>query len=89
MKILACLLALSAVPLCCKASDISDLASGYAGAVAAMNRMTVNLQCIDDGKTCVIKDVKDVRAYGGALLVKLNNGEQMVISAGSVTRITQ
>ena len=89
MKILACIAAALALPLTCHASDISDLASGYASAFSAMDRLTVNLVCVEDGKPTIIKDVKQVRAFGGTLLVRLTNGEQMVLSAGSVSRITQ
>jgi hypothetical protein len=89
MKTAIRLFALLVAPLGCNASDISDLASGYASAFAAMDRMTVNLTYVEDGKPRVLGDVKQVRAFGGTLLVKLTNGEQMVLSAGSVTRITQ
>jgi hypothetical protein len=89
MKIAACLLALLAAPLASHASDISDLASGYASAFAAMDRLTVNLTCVEGGQPVIIKDVKLVRAFGGALLIRRNNGDQMVLSAGSVVRITE
>jgi hypothetical protein len=89
MKISACLLALLITTLHARASDISDLASGYASAFSAMDRLTVNLVCVEDGKPSVIKEVKQVRAFGGTLLIRLNNGDQMVLSAGSVTRLTQ
>lgn len=89
MKTAACLFALLATPLVSHASDVSDLAAGYAGAFAAMDRLTVNIVYVDEGKPTILKDVKQVRAFGGALLVKLTNGEQMVLSAGAVTRITQ
>jgi hypothetical protein len=89
MKIAACFLVFLAAPLACNASDVSDLASGYASAFSAMNRMTCNLTCVVDGQSMVIKNVKLVKAFGGALLLRQDNGEQMVLSAGSVVRITE
>jgi hypothetical protein len=89
MKIAVCLLALSAVTLTCRASDISDLAAGYASAFAAMDRVSINLTCVDAGQTIVIKDVKLVKSFGGALLIRRTNGDQMVLSAASVLKLTE
>jgi hypothetical protein len=89
MKTAAVLLAFAVFASTARASDVSDLASGYSSAFAAMDRLTCNIVCIEAGQPATIKDVKLVRAFGGALLVRQSNGNQMVISAGSVVRITE
>jgi hypothetical protein len=89
MKTTACVLALAAILPSLRASDVSDLASGYSSAFAAMDRLTCNIVCIESGQSTIIKDVKLVRAFGGALLIRQSNGNQMVISAGSVVRMTE
>lgn len=81
----ACLLAASSS----RASDISDLASGYANAFLAMNKSTATIAYMDNGQPAVVKEVKEVRAFGGALLLRLTTGDQLILNSGSVTRITQ
>jgi hypothetical protein len=89
MKTAACLLLSFATALSLQASDISDLATGYASAFQAMNKSTVTIAYTDNGQPAVIKNVKEVRAFGGALLIKVNTGDQMILSSGSVLRIAE
>jgi len=89
MKNAAAFLALLLPLAHARASDISDLASGYANAFRAMGRSTVTIAYSDSGQPAVIKNVKDVRAFGGALLLKLNTGDEVILSSGSVLRISE
>jgi hypothetical protein len=89
MKTTACLLVLLAAGFTCRASDISDLASGYASAFKNFEHSSISITYSTDGQTEVLKNVKKIEPFGGALLIRFENGEQMIISAAGVTRMAR
>lgn len=89
MKSAACLLAVLLLCPALRGSDISDLAAGYANAFQALGKSCATVTYSDSGQPVAIKNVKDVRAFGGALLLRLNTGDQLILSSGSVLRISE
>jgi hypothetical protein len=89
MKIGVILFGLCLFTFSASASDLSDLAVGYADAFQAMNRTTVTITYVDSGTPTALNNIKEVRAFGGALLIRLTGGDQMILNSGTVLRITQ
>lgn len=93
MKLIACLLVSLAFAVSSLQADdrtsVSDLASGYASAVHCMDKLTVSIVYSGASQVETIKDVKDVRAFGGVLLIKDYKGYSSVLDASRVIKIVE
>ena len=88
MKIAVCALVFLTTTLTVRASDIADLAAGYAAAFKCLERSTASISYTAADQTSVLKDVKEIRPFGGVLLIRFTNGDQAVLNAAGVSRIT-
>jgi hypothetical protein len=92
MKMIACVLVPLLGVLNCEAreaSDSADLAFGYANAFGCMGKSTVCIAYSNAGQSEIIRDVKEIKSFGGVLLIKVYNGDQQVLDAGRVIKITE
>ncbi len=91
MKIIVCALVSLISILNCNAregSDSGDLASGYANAFQCMGKSSVCVIYSNSGQSEIIKEVKDIKSFGGVLLIKFYNGDQQALDASRVIKIT-
>jgi hypothetical protein len=91
MKITAVVLALLFTTLSSQAregSDASDLAAGYANAFQCMSRTSVSVVYSNSGQPEIIKDIKEMKPFGGVLLVKAINGDQQILDASRIIKIS-
>lgn len=72
-----------------ESSDSSDLAFGYANAFGCMGKSTVCIAYSNAGQSEIIRDVKEIKSFGGVLLIKVYNGDQQILDAGRVIKITE
>lgn len=89
--VLAAVVAMGLTPVGARASECpeaSELAVGYAEAFRAMRRLTVVIHYQAGPQTERLERIKDVQAWGGALLVRDVAGNRQVLDASRVIRIT-
>ena len=93
MRMTLCLAMLAMALSPCSASEGSTsdtlaLASGYARAFQEMSPSSVTITYNGASGLEPIKDVKDIKAFGGALLIRTFTGNQQILDAGRVVRIS-
>jgi len=91
MKILLPALAALLVTGSLQAGDVVDgaaLASGYAQAFQCSGRSTVAIIYQGPLQTETIKDISEIKSFGGVLLVKGYAGSRQILDATRVVKIT-
>lgn len=69
-------------------ADAKALAFSYATAFENMGKSSVSILYANSGQTETIKDVSQITAYGGVLLVKAYGGSKQILDASRVIKIT-
>lgn len=92
MKIALCALVLFLSLMACpasepKSSEAAELAFGYAEAFKDMGRSRVTLFYSNSMQIEVIKDVKEIKAFGGVLLIRIYGGCQQTLDPKRVIKI--
>lgn len=69
-------------------STVSELASGYAAAVAQMSLKSLVIYFQGDGKVVAVRGIRSAKALHGVLLVTFSAGDMMAINAEKILLIT-
>ncbi len=69
-------------------STVSELASGYAAAVAQMSLKSLVIYFQGDGKVVAVRGIRSAKALHGVLLVTFSAGDMMAINAEKIVLIT-
>ena len=88
---LACLLALVSAGLAdppAPPQESRSLARGYAAAFTAMDKSPVSIVYSSQGQIETIKDVTQIAAFEGVLLIRGYGGGKQILDAGRVIKIT-
>ena len=70
------------------ASDTASLAFGYAQAFQCSGRTTMSVVYQNGNDAEVIKDVTEIKSFGGVLLIKGYAGARQILDASRVVKIT-
>lgn len=66
----------------------SELASGYAAAIAQMSLKSLIIYLRSEGKIVPIKGIRLARAMGAVLLIEFSAGDRMAVNAEHIVMIT-
>ncbi len=69
-------------------NEITDLASGYAKAFQALSRQPISIVLRRGDKTVILKDVSNIKNFGGSLLIEIRAGLSYIVNPRDVIVIT-
>jgi hypothetical protein len=80
---------LTGIPLVAEMAESEALASGYASAFANLGAARGSIVYSNETGTEIIRDVKEVQAFGGVVLIRKINGRREVLDPIRIVRIVQ